>query len=83
MAREWAQYGIRANCIAPGFISTRLMNSRWEVDPENKPQIVKRILLHGVGEPDFITGAMIFLASEASSYVTGETLAVDGGYMLT
>ncbi|MDP2920167.1 MAG: glucose 1-dehydrogenase [Dehalococcoidia bacterium] len=83
MAREWAQYGIRANCIAPGFISTRLMNSRWEVDPENKPQILKRILLHGVGEPDFITGAMIFLASDASSYVTGETITVDGGYMLT
>lgn len=83
MAREWAQYGIRANCIAPGFISTRLMNSRWEVDPENKPQIISRILLHGVGEPDFITGAMIFLASEASAYITGETLTVDGGYMLT
>jgi len=83
MAREWAQYGIRANCIAPGFIGTRLMNSRWEVDPGNKPEIVRRILLQGVGEPDFMTGAMVFLASEASAYMTGQTVTVDGGYMLT
>jgi NAD(P)-dependent dehydrogenase (short-subunit alcohol dehydrogenase family) len=83
MAREWAQYRIRANCIAPGFIKTRLMDSRWEVDPGNRPQIVPRILLHGYGEPDFVTGAMIFLASDASSYVTGETITVDGGFMLT
>ncbi len=83
MAREWAQYKIRANCIAPGFIITKLMNSRWEVDPENKPIILNRILLHGVGEPDFITGAMIFLASSASGYITGETVTIDGGYMLT
>lgn len=83
MAREWAKFNIRANCIAPGFISTRLMNSRWEVDPENKPVILNRILLHGVGEPDFITGAMVFLASDASRYITGETVTVDGGYMLT
>ncbi|MDD5191207.1 MAG: glucose 1-dehydrogenase [Dehalococcoidales bacterium] len=83
MAREWAQYKIRANCIAPGFISTKLMNSRWDVDPDNKPHVLNRILLHGVGEPDFITGAMVFLASNASSYLTGETVTVDGGYMLT
>lgn len=83
LALEWAKYGIRVNCIAPGYISTRLMNSRWEVDPENKPEITKRILFYGVGEPDFITGTMIFLASPASSYITGETITVDGGYVLT
>ncbi len=83
MAREWAEYKIRANCIAPGFISTKLMTSRWEVDTENKPVILNRILLHGVGEPDYITGAMIFLASNASAYMTGETVTVDGGYLLT
>ena len=83
LALEWAKYGIRVNCIAPGYISTRLMNSRWDVDPENKPDILKRILLHGVGEPEYITGAMIFLASSASNYMTGETITVDGGYLLT
>lgn len=83
MALEWAQYHIRVNCIAPGFIYTKLMNSRWEVDPENKPQVEHRIPLHGVGEPELIAGAMVFLASSASSYITGETLTIDGGYMLT
>jgi NAD(P)-dependent dehydrogenase (short-subunit alcohol dehydrogenase family) len=83
MALEWAKYGIRVNCIAPGFINTRLMNARWEVDPENKLEITKKIPLYGVGEPDFIIGAMIFLASSASNYITGETLTVDGGYILT
>jgi len=83
MALEWAKHNIRVNCIAPGFIHTKLMDSRWEVDPANKPEIVRRIPLHGVGEPEFITGAMVFLASPASSYVTGQTLAVDGGHMLT
>ncbi len=83
MAREWAQYKIRANCIAPGFIRTKLMDSRWDVDPDNKPLVLNRILLKGVGEPDDITGAMVFLASDASAYVTGETVTVDGGYMLT
>ena len=83
MAREWAQYKIRVNCVAPGFIHTRLMDSRWEVDPDNRPVIESRILLEGVAEPDALAGAMIYLASDASWYHTGETLTVDGGYMLT
>jgi NAD(P)-dependent dehydrogenase (short-subunit alcohol dehydrogenase family) len=83
LAKEWAKHNIRVNCVAPGFITTRLMDSRWEVDPENKPEIVSRILLHGLGEPDFLVGTMIYLASDASAYVTGETITVDGGYMLT
>jgi len=83
MAREWAEHHIRVNCIAPGFIHTRLMDSRWEVDPDNRPAIESRILLDGVGQPDAITGAMLYLASDASAYQTGETITVDGGYMLT
>jgi len=83
MAREWAQYNIRVNCIAPGFIHTRLMDSRWEVDPENRAVIDSKILLEGVAQPDVLVGAMLYLASEASAYQTGQTIAVDGGYMLT
>ena len=83
MAREWAQYNIRVNCIAPGFIHTRLMDSRWEVDPENRAVIDSKILLEGVAQPDVLTGAMLYLASDASAYQTGQTIAVDGGYMLT
>ena len=83
MARELAQYNIRVNTVVPGFINTKLLNSRWEVDPDNKPQILDRILLGGVAATDVMTGAMVFLASGASSYVTGQTITVDGGYMIT
>jgi len=83
MALEWAQHNIRVNCVAPGFIDTKLLNSRWDVDPENKAEIEDRILLEGVAEPDVLVGAMLYLASDAGRYHTGQTLTVDGGYMLT
>jgi NAD(P)-dependent dehydrogenase (short-subunit alcohol dehydrogenase family) len=83
LAKEWAPHNIRVNCISPGFIKTRLMDSRWEVDPENKPEIVSRILLRGLGEPEYIVGTMVYLASDAAAYTTGENITVDGGYMLT
>ena len=83
MAREWAEHGIGVNCIAPGFVSTQLLNSRWGVDPENKTHIEGRILIDGITEPDSMVGTMLFLASDASHYMTGQTLAVDGGYLLT
>jgi NAD(P)-dependent dehydrogenase (short-subunit alcohol dehydrogenase family) len=59
------------------------MDSRWEVDPENRAVIDSKILLEGVAQPDVLTGAMLYLASDASAYQTGQTIAVDGGYMLT
>ena len=83
LAKEWAPHKIRVNCVSPGFISTRLMDSRWEVDPENKPEIVSRILLGGLGNPEYLVGTMVYLASDAAAYVTGENITVDGGYMLT
>ncbi len=83
MAREWAEHGIRVNCVAPGFVHTRLLDSRWDVDPENQPEIERRILIGGVTQPESIVGAMLYLAADESAYVTGETLTVDGGYMLT
>ena len=83
MALEWAEHGIRVNCVAPGFIDTKLLNSRWDVDPDNRPVIEGKILLEGVADPDVLVGAMVYLASDASRYQTGETLTVDGGYMLS
>ena len=83
MAREWNQYNIRANAIAPGMIHTRLLDSHWEVAPEDKPEVVKRILMGHIAEPEELTGAMIYLASDASSYVTGQTFIVDGGFLVT
>jgi NAD(P)-dependent dehydrogenase (short-subunit alcohol dehydrogenase family) len=87
MAVEWAQYGIRVNCIAPGAIETRLYNAIWSVFPGEQGQRAKdaaseRIPLRRVGEPREIADACVFLASNAASYMTGETIAIDGGALL-
>ena len=87
MAREWAEYNIRANCIAPGAIETRLYDAIFTLLPEDeakarKAQAAARIPLKRVGEPKEIADAVLFLASDASSYVTGQTFAVDGGSLL-
>ena len=87
MALEWAEYNIRVNCIAPGAIETRLYDAIFAVLPEDeakaqKEAAAKRIPMSRAGEPKEIADAMIYLASEASSYVTGQTFVVDGGSML-
>jgi NAD(P)-dependent dehydrogenase (short-subunit alcohol dehydrogenase family) len=87
MAAEWAEYGIRVNCIAPGAIETKLFNAIFSVFPGDQGQRIKdataaRLPLKRVGEPREIADACVFLASNASSYVTGETLAIDGGALL-
>jgi len=87
MALEWAQYNIKVNCIAPGAIDTRLYDSIFSVLPDEeakvqKAEAAKRIPMARIGEPDEIANAMIFLASDASSYVTGQTIVVDGGSLL-
>jgi len=87
MAREWAEYNIRVNCIAPGAIETRLYNAIFDLLPEEeakvrKAEAAKRIPMGRVGEPREIADAVLFLASDASSYVTGQTFAVDGGSLL-
>ena len=83
MAREWAQHNIRVNAIAPGNVHTRLGNSRWVVAPEYKEEMIKRTPMARVAEPEEIAGIAIYLASDASSYVTGETVVVDGGFLLS
>ncbi|MFC1983565.1 SDR family NAD(P)-dependent oxidoreductase [Chloroflexota bacterium] len=83
MAREWAQYNIRVNAIAPGNVHTRLGDSRFAVVPEYENEIITRTPLGRIAEPGDMVGAMIYLASDASSFVTGETLVVDGGVLLT
>jgi NAD(P)-dependent dehydrogenase (short-subunit alcohol dehydrogenase family) len=83
MAREWTQYNIRVNAIAPGLVHTKLLDSHWEVAPEDLPEALKKVPMGRIGEPDEIAGAMIYLASDAASYVTGQTFTVDGGYLIT
>ena len=87
MAVEWAQYNVRANCIAPGAIETRLYDAIFELLPEaekkqRKDAAAGAIPMKRVGEPREIADACVFLASNASSYMTGQTFAVDGGALL-
>jgi NAD(P)-dependent dehydrogenase (short-subunit alcohol dehydrogenase family) len=87
LAGELAQYNIRVNCIAPGAIDTRLLNAKYAmVGPEEakkeREAVAARIPLGRIGEPKEIADAMIYLASDASSYVTGQTFTVDGGLLI-
>lgn len=78
LADEWGQYGITVNCLAPGWFKT----AQNEVMYQNKEWVdylVDRIPLKRPGHPTDLDGAVVFLASDASAYVTGQTLLVDGG----
>lgn len=83
MAFEWAQYNIRVNAIAPGNVHTRLGDSRFTVVPGYQEELLKRTPMGRIAEPDEMVGAMIYLASAASSFTTGDTLVMDGGFLIT
>jgi gluconate 5-dehydrogenase len=76
LAHKWAQYGIRVNAIAPGWFPSDMSKVLLE---RHGDEFVRRIPLHRFGGPDDLKGAIVFLASPASAYVTGHTLVVDGG----
>ena len=78
MALEWSQHGIRANAIAPGFMDTPLAAPIW-ADRDMSRWIFNRVPLERPGRPDELVGACLLLASEAGSFLTGQTLYVDGG----
>ena len=81
MAKEWGQWGIRVNAIAPGVIKTRLAEALWK-DPTTGKAAAEGTALLRLGEPDDVAGVVLFLASDLAKYVTGETVIVDGGQML-
>lgn len=80
LSNEWASKGINVNAIAPGYVATD-MNEALINDPVRAPQILQRIPAGRWADPDDFKGPTIFLASEASLYVSGEILMVDGGWM--
>jgi NAD(P)-dependent dehydrogenase (short-subunit alcohol dehydrogenase family) len=87
MAKEWAAHNIRVNAIAPGAIETKLLNAIWANLPDDEAKRVKaehaaKNPMGRIGDPKEIADTMIFLASDASSYVTGQTIIVDGGVLL-
>ena len=81
-ATEWAKYGIRVNAIMPTFVDTPQVASLL-ADPAFKAGVVGRIPLGRVGETSDLVGAAIFLVSDASSFVTGQILGIDGGLTAT
>jgi len=81
MAVEWARYNIQVNCLAPGFIETPLTAQGLFGDPVRSRWIRERVPARRPGYPDDLVGATVFLCSGASDFVTGQTLAVDGGFL--
>lgn len=80
MAAELGGFGITVNAVAPGYFATEA-NGEMTADPAIAQHLQRRTSLGRWGEPDEIAGAVAFLASADGSYITGQTLAVDGGYL--
>ncbi len=80
MANEWAKYNINVNAIAPGYMATD-NTAPLRADPERSKAILERIPAGRWGMPEDLKGIAVFLASEASRYVNGYTIAVDGGWL--
>jgi NAD(P)-dependent dehydrogenase (short-subunit alcohol dehydrogenase family) len=78
LAGEWGPKGVRVNCVAPGLVKTDFARALWE-DEARLKQRCAATPLRRIGEPDEIAGAVAYLASDASSFMTGQTIVVDGG----
>jgi NAD(P)-dependent dehydrogenase (short-subunit alcohol dehydrogenase family) len=82
LAVEWGPKNVRVNCLAPGIVRTDFARALWD-NPEIYKATVERYPLRRIGEPDEIAGAAIFLASRAGSFITGQTIVLDGGATVT
>ncbi len=78
LAAEFGPKGVRVNCIAPGLVRTDFARALWE-NPETLKAVTRGTPLRRIGEPHEIAGAAVFLASPASTFMTGQTIVVDGG----
>ncbi len=79
MAVELSPFGIRVNCIAPGFIKTDMSSKALDNDPERKAKVLGRTPMGRLGLPEEIANTAYFLCSDQASFITGVTLPVDGG----
>jgi 3-oxoacyl-[acyl-carrier protein] reductase len=79
VAKELASRGIRSNAVAPGFIQTPMTD---KLSPEAKKMQMDFIALKRLGLPEDVANVVLFLASDLSSYVTGQVIAVDGGLVM-
>ena len=82
LAVELGPHNVRINCIAPGLIRTDFARALWE-DQENLKRRNAQTPLRRIGEPDEIAGAAVLLASQAGSYMTGQTIVIDGGVTIS
>lgn len=82
LAVEYGASGVRVNCIAPGLVRSDFARALWE-DEANLARALPGTPLARIGEPDDIAGAAVFLASDASRYMTGQAMVVDGGATVT
>jgi NAD(P)-dependent dehydrogenase (short-subunit alcohol dehydrogenase family) len=78
LAVEWGKHNVRINCIAPGLIRTDFARALWE-NPETLKTVTARTPLGRIGETDEIAGAAVYLVSKAGSFMTGQTIVIDGG----
>ena len=81
LAAEFGPRGVRVNCIAPGLVKTDFARALWE-NPDTLKAVTRTTPLRRIGEPHEIAGAAVFLASPASTFMTGQTMIVDGGAMI-
>lgn len=80
-AKQWAKRGVNVNQIAPGFFHTELTD-RFLRDPKIAEELSALAPMGRVGRPEELLGALLFLASDASSYITGQTITIDGGWSI-
>jgi NAD(P)-dependent dehydrogenase (short-subunit alcohol dehydrogenase family) len=80
LAVEWASAGIRVNAIAPGYFLSDMTREFTEQNPDLAEQWIGRIPAGRMGEPEDLHGLVTYLASESSSYLTGQSIVIDGGY---
>ena len=81
LAREYGSHNVRVNSIAPGLVKTDFARALWE-NPENLKASTASAAMGRIGEPHEIAGAAVFLGSDASSFMTGQTIVVDGGVIV-